>query len=229
VKKRGITAADLMKQLETDEAHQSRLRSQEEQSASIDAEARKVIAFLESKGVRAESIEDLVRTHAPLDQKTSSALLDALSVTADSNVLQSIIRALGASGSGFDSRRLADLFEKTDSESIRWTIANTLSLVSPTDLGGWLVEALRQKGYGKAREMLALAAARASPRDLANEALVDLLAEMPGHAAAALAEIGDQDVLGPLKKAGLSARGWEKTEISRAITIIARRLQEGRS
>ena len=224
--KQGRTAAEVAAELAKDKAYQAKLRAQEEWAAKVREEEARVMQFLTERGVGATSIDELVSTRAPLDKKIVDGLLAALATTSSVNVLEAIVRALGAAADPFDAAPLARLFEQTESEQLRWAIANTLALVRPAELRDWIVKAVRERRYGKAREMLALAVARTSPRRLANEVLVDLLGEMPGHAALGLAEIGGPEELEALQRAHSAAHGWEKEQIGRTISIITRRREE---
>lgn len=221
------TAADIAAELARDKDYQAKLRAQEEWSSTVRDEENAIMQFLADRGVRAASVHELVSTRAPFDSKIVDGLVAALAATSNVNVLESVVRALGAAEGSFDAQPLARLFEQTNSEQLRWAIANTLALVHPRDLREWIVKAARERRNGKAREMLALAVARTSPRHLANEVLVELLTEMPGHAALGLAETGRREELGALHRAYYTARGWEKEQIGRTINIIARRDEEG--
>ncbi len=137
-------------------------------------------------------------------------------------------RALGAAREEFDAGPLVHLFERSDSPTLRWAIANTLAETRPAGLRDWLIRALQDRHYGKAREMLALAAARTNPPEVVNRVLVRLLDELPGHAALALAETGGPRELDALRRAYAGATGWEREQIGRTINMIERRDEERR-
>jgi hypothetical protein len=226
MKKGKISAAELAAQLAADPQYQAKLRAQQAVSAEIGRAEQAVLGALANRGYRAASIQELLAKHTPLSRDLVEAILAVMQVTSESNVLERLVRALGAAREPFDARALTQLFERTDSEHLRWAIANTLAEVRPLKIHNWLLGAIRQPGYGRGREMLTLAVARTIPPKVANQVLVELLAEMPGHAALGLAESGGGDELGELELAYAAARGWEKEQIGRTIAIIKRRLQE---
>lgn len=176
-----------------------------------------------SHGYSANSIQDLLQRYTPVPVELANALLDLLKHVDNPNVLESVVRALGATRSGLDPSPIITLFERTQSENLRWAIANTLAEARPPSAGEWILGALKQKTHGKAREMLALAAARTNPPAKVNPALVELLAELPGHAALALAETGTPAELPALERAYTTARDWQRKELGRAIAVIRKR------
>jgi len=225
-KKRPMTAKEFAAQLEADSAYQAKLGQQTENAARIDKAEAALIKALSSKGYPAASLEELVRTHAPLRRELADALVESLDEVSDTNVREAIVRALGSAREPFNVRPLADLFERADSPTLRWAIANTLAEARPTSLSDWIIDALQNQAFGKAREMLTLAAARTNPPDVVNPVLVRLLDELPGHAALALAETGGPGEVEALRGAYQRATGWEREQIGRTINIIARRHEE---
>ncbi len=181
---------------------------------------------LASRGYRAASLDELVRSHAPLSHDLAAALVESLRQVSEPSLLEGIVRALGAARETFDARPLAQLFEASDSSTLRWAIANTLAETRPAGLGDWLLRALQERRYGKAREMLALAAARTNRPEVVNPILVRLLGELPGHVALALAESGGVTELDDLRRAYASATGWEREQIGRTVNMIERREEE---
>jgi len=228
-----MTAKEFAAQLNADSVYQAKLGQQTENAARIDKAEAALIKALSSKGYTAASLEELVRTHAPLRREIADALVESLDEVsdtnvreADTNVREAIVRALGAAREQFNVRPLADLFERADSPTLRWAIANTLAEARPTSLSDWIIDALQNPAFGKAREMLTLAAARTNPPDVVNPVLVRLLDELPGHAALALAETGGLGEVKALRGAYQRATGWDREQIGRTISIIARRHQE---
>src|SRR5207244_2292643 len=120
------TAAEFAAELAKDKDYQAKLRAQEDWAAKVREEEAAIMQRLAEHGVRAASIHELVSTRAPLDARAVDGLKAALAATSNLNVLEAIVRALGAAAAPFDARPLAQLFEQTDSEQLRWAIANTL-------------------------------------------------------------------------------------------------------
>jgi HEAT repeat protein len=225
-KKRATTAKEFAAQLKADSAYQKKLEQQAENTARIQKAEAALMTALSSKGYTAASLDELVRKHAPLRREIADALVETLDDVSDTNVREAIVRALGAAREQFNVRPLADLFERVDSPTLRWAIANTLAEARPTSLSDWIIDALLNPAFGKAREMLTLAAARTNPPEVANPVLVRLLDELPGHAALALAETGGPGEVEALHRAYRTATGWERERIGRTINIIARRNEE---
>lgn len=223
---RELTASELAERLTRSQAYQAKRRAQAERAARIHAEEAALLSRLLEYGHGAGSLQDLVERNTPLPSGLAEALTDALASVSEPALQESIVRALGASGAPFDLQPLIRLFEETTSEPLRWAIANTFAELRPLGIRTWLLAALRNPVYGKAREMLALAVARTSPASDANSVLLALLEEMPGHAALALAESGTAEELRVLEARLASAKGWVKKVIERAIRTISRRLQK---
>jgi HEAT repeat protein len=186
------------------------------------------MARLAARGCAAKSLNELTERYAPLPEPLADALVDLLPSVDHPNVREGVVRALGARRTGFNVRPLLVLLEQTPSDSLRWAIANTLAEARPSDVASWVLQAVQDVRYGKAREMLALAAARTSAPAAANPVLVRLLAELPGHAALGLAESGTPKERPALRRAREQASGWEREQIGRTIDIITRRRQERR-
>jgi len=228
MRKKRMTAEEFAAQLRADPAYQAKLEQQADNAAGIQKVAATLMEALSRKGYRAASLSELVRTYAPLPRDLANALIESLGQVSEANVLEAIVRAVGAAREEFNARPLVDLFERSDSPTLRWAIANTLAETRPAGLRDRLIRALEDRRYGKAREMLALAAERTNPPEVVNPILVRLLHELPGHAALALAETGGSKDLDALRRVYASATGWEREQIGRTINMIERRDEERR-
>ena len=138
--------------------------------------------------------------NVPLSVTVVDVLLKWLRQTEQEEVQTAIVRSLTACGVEFDGAILVELFENTSSESLRWTIANTIAEARPVGIAGWLLRVVPDSSYGEARQMLLLALARLVPATVANKVLWDVFEELPGYAADALAESGDSHALEELRK-----------------------------
>jgi hypothetical protein len=225
-RKRGsdATAEEVSRRLAKDPAYQTLLAAQAERAAAVLQDEQATLDSLSEAGHAIPSLAQFLNSPGPLPRGVAKVLLDSLDTSRTNNVKQMIVRALIRSGEPFDSSKLAKLFESTNDPSLRWAIANTLAEVRPKTLASWIVDAVRNKGYGKAREMLALAVARTNDPSTANPILVSLLEDLPGHAALALAETGGREELSALQRAKDRVDGWQRTEIGKAISVIERRL-----
>jgi hypothetical protein len=221
--KKSMTAAEFAAQLKQDPEYLAKQAEQAQRAAQAEGSERVAMQYLASHGYPANSFQDLLQRYSPIPEDLANALLDLLSEVDNPNVVESIVRALGATRSELDPSPLIKLFEQTQSENLRWAIANTFAEARPRSAGEWILGALQQKSYGRAREMLALAAARTNTPDRVNPVIVQLLGELPGHAALALAESGTTAELPPLERAYANSRDWHRKELGRAIAVIRTR------
>lgn len=183
-----------------------------------------VLQNLESLGLKVSSIADLVRDYAPLGPEVTGPLLSWIPRIENESVNEGLVRALAAAAEPFDGHALIEAFEKTQSEEFRWAIANTMAEGRPYGVADWLMEVVPDPSYGKAREMLVLALARLVVSRRANDVLLAVFDQLPGHAAAGLAEAGGLRELKVLRDMREKYKGWVKKEIDRAIRSITKRL-----
>ena len=229
-KKREITAAEFMAERNADPEWVAAQRVREEAHALRVAEgmaaSEPVLVLIRAAGFPIDSIGAIVRVYAPLPKRLVAVLLEALPTLDHTSLQETIVRALGASYIRYDGRALTDLFETTDNDSLRWAIANTLSIGKMRGVGEWILDAVQRKEYGTARQMLSLAAVRHNLPELTNPILVSLLSDMPSHVALGLAESGGEAEIDALRSQYEKSDGWVKKAIGQAIDVIQRRLQE---
>ena len=232
-KTRNPTAQELLARLRQDREFLANEERRAKKKALREAKhhdiERPVLADLESLGIKVPSIHDLVRDYAPLEPEVSNLLLRWIPLIKNESVKEQLVRALAASAEPFDGRPLIDALENTQSEELRWAIANTIAEGRPYGVADWLMSVVPDPSYGKAREMLLLAIARLVLNRQANDVLLDVFDQLPGHAAIALAESGDLRELEALKEKRDKYNGWVREEIDRAIDSIARRLNRASS
>ncbi len=224
MKKKPLSAAEFAAQLRQDPDYLAKQAQQAKRVADIEAAERRAMDYLASRGYTGTSIQDLVQRYAPIPRGLAEALLDLVGKLEDPNVIESVVRALGTVREDLDPSPLIRLFERVSSENLRWAIANTLAEARPRRAGAWSLRALQESAYGKAREMLLLAAARTNPPGVANPVLVAMLGELPAHAALALAETATVQELPALEQAYANSSGWQREEIGRALSVTRRRL-----
>jgi hypothetical protein len=231
-KKREQTAAEFLAERNAVPEWVAAQRAREEAHALRVAAAKvalePALLSIRSAGFPIESIDDLVRVYAPLPKRLVAILLETLPTLEDPSLQEAIVRPLGASYIEYDGRALTELFETTHNESLRWAIANTLSIGKMRNVGQWILDTVQKKEYGTARQMLPLAAVRHNPPELANPILVKLISDLPGHVALALAESGGKAEMEALQGQYEKVDGWVKKAIGQAIGVIQRRLQERR-
>jgi len=224
VKKRpALTASEFSDQLATNSDYQSGIAAQKALTAAIEAEAEPIIADLCAAGFGISSVGDLRRKYNPLPSEAVQILLKWLPQVRIPALQEAIARDLAYVAEPFDVRPLLAVFEQSVSESLRWAIANTLVELRPLDAREWVIEALKRRDYGRAREMLPLALARIAPREVANRILTEYLDEMPGHVALGLAESGGPIEADLLRRKTKCEKGWIQKELKRAIGKIDKR------
>ena len=214
-----------MAELADDSEYQSKLAAQRDRADAVRATEALIMRDVEAVGHSATSLADLRRRLLPLPPEVVQVLAGWLQRTSDATVQEEIVRSLASVEESFDVSPLLTLFERAESESLRWAIANTVAELRPLDARSWVIESLGRRDLGRAREMLPLALARIAPPNVANHVLVEYLAEMPGHVALALAESGGAAERQQLEDQLPTAKKWEKREIQRAIKAIQRRLK----
>lgn len=222
-KRARITAAEFVEQLKDDAQYQSAMVAQRQRAFRIRAEAELPLGELHSRGYPAESLSELRQKYVPLPTEIVEILLKWLPLLAEPALQEQIVRNLVNVEAPFDPGVLIRLFESTLSEAVRWAIANTLAELRPLSAREWVIDALRNRQYGRAREMLPLALARIAPSDEANRVIAEVFDEMPAHAAIGLAESGGALELELIKARTECEKGWVRKELQRAAKRIERR------
>ena len=103
-------------------------------------------------------------------------------------------------------------------------IANTIAEARPKGITDWLLSVVKDPAYGDARQMLTLAVARIASPQIANETLISIYDQLPGHVALALAESGGERELKFLEDKRDRSKGWVRREIEKAVKTIIKRL-----
>ncbi|MEP6733818.1 MAG: hypothetical protein ABJE10_24440 [bacterium] len=228
MKRKEMSAAAFTAELATDPENVARRQTIEDarvsRSQQISLLLQPVFAELHEAGYETADLNDLVARYAPLPDDAARLLLSWLPRISDLAVKEQIVRSLAATASRFPGTELIKTFEETNSESLRWAIANTMAERTPFGLEQWLAGALSNEHYGKAREMLLIAAARLLDPAEANGLILPFLSSMPLHAAKALAESGGLQERAILENKLGVTKGVERKEIERAIRKIRKRV-----
>lgn len=145
-----MTAGELLAKLENDPDYQRRMaekeRVRQERKARRDESLSPYLDKLHQLGMQSRTLEELVREYAPLPDDAIEVLLSALSALSDPRAQETVVRALGAAENPFDGRPLAECFDSTRDEGLKWAIANTIALTRPRFIDVWLA-ALRRSDY----------------------------------------------------------------------------------
>ncbi len=150
-----MRADEFMENLKKDPSYQQRIAAREQRRAErrtkLDAIKKPVIEDLRIQGIEVESIDELSTRYAPLSQDIVNVLLSWLRRISNDRIRESIVRALGAAEHSFDGRSLADIYDTTYDEGLRFAILNTIALTKPHSIDSWLTKARENP---KARETL---------------------------------------------------------------------------
>jgi len=221
-----LKAAQLAKRLARDPEFLARKAKKLEEHARrvaplLEAE-KEILLSLAQAGVNADSLAKL-RDSGQVPSIAVDVLMKWLWRTEDPDILEGVVRTLGAAKDSFDGTPLARVFDHTDHFGLRWAIANTIACVHPIGLSDWLESRLTDMSLGRTREMLAVAAGQMLVPATASKLLRRVFPELPGHCAMGLAECGGQEELAFLAIELNKHSGWVRKEIKKAINKIAGR------
>lgn len=226
-KGRKLTAAEFAAELERDPEYQAKLAAQRERAVSTQAAEQLVLGDLVAAGYPVSSLAQLRREYRPLPPEAVAVLLEWVPKMSDVAIQEAMVRDLANVQEPFQVQPLLSLFERTESESLRWAIGNTIAELRPLDARDWVIAMLANRGHGRGREMLPLALARIASQSKANEVLRIYLDEMPGHVALGFAESGGPAELELVRQRAKGQKGWVRKELDRAARKIAKRVSEG--
>jgi HEAT repeat protein len=186
-----------------------------------------VLAALRRSGLDVSSVWTLVNTRENYDEAIP-ALIEMLAKVEDLGEVEGIARALTIKGARpAAARPLIDKFRhlladrSQRAETVRWAIANALTVVADKNSIDDIIELLASRESGTARKMLALAlgklkAEKAVP--LLIEALKD--EQIVGHAAIALGKIKAQEAQLHLEQLTSYPVTWIRKEVKKALERI---------
>lgn len=153
------TADELMSELESNPDFVRRQAEKDQRRKAraerVAAQERPILERLRALGFDLSEVSEAAGKYAPLPDKFVEVLLDAVRQYAEvkeytySNVLQMVIRALGAAARPFDGRLLVECYEKNNDPTIRWVICNTIALMRPHHIDDWIEKALANPQIAK--------------------------------------------------------------------------------
>lgn len=164
MKKKPVTADELMKQLEQDAAYTASIAKQDaalaEREQLLAEEEKKLIQDLYDIGIQVNSVWDLVNARYSY-MSAIPVLLKHAQLSYSRRTKEGIIRALTVP----EARTIADsalikLFELESDAGVRWVIANALSVVTGTSNINNVVDILNNSQFGESRGPLVFAASR---------------------------------------------------------------------
>lgn len=226
-KDESITAGESLARLERDPAYQQRVGKRLDELATIREARQRTLApllhELRQRGFEAKSLSDLVRKYAPLDAGIRPLMHDWFVRVNDSALKDAILNVLANTKGDADGRFLTEQFELASDASVQWQIAATIEMTRPSGIEDWLFKTARNPALGKSREMLVLAAGKMLSPERARHVALDVIGDLPGHAATVLQRVGRPEDIATLERAAVSEFKWVRTECEKAIAKITRR------
>ena len=153
MKKKSTRASDLESDSRQSPDLEERRRRRDERFRKREEETKRlqqpILDELQRRGYEADSIHQLKRKYAPLPKDATDVLLEHVGPEVDRRLLESVIRALGASGEPFDGRPLSDCFDAVSDYNIQWVILNTIACAKPTGIDDWIDAILEHDHFGQ--------------------------------------------------------------------------------
>ncbi len=192
------------------------------------AEAR-FLAALGAAGSPMSSVADIRQQFDLLPTEFAALLLEWIPRLEDCRLQESVAWALLAAPKGtLAGPVLAELFDTATNDELKWAIASVINQTRPRNVEEWLIEAIRDRHSGAARNLLASAIAKMIPPEQAVPVLIEVFAEAPLAAVHPLAKVGGDDVREFLAAKLPTATGPLRREIRQALAHIDRRLTKAR-
>jgi len=206
----------------------ARLGFQLESLSELYSRLRSDIVKSSDNVLQVKSVEELYRE--PVDYRAAIPILIKWLPRVDNTAVKTaLVRALSIKWARpAAARPLIEEFRKApESEELglKWTIGSALSEVADADVFDDLVELVRDKQHGRAREMLAVALAKTKdPR--AVDVLIKLLddEQIAGHAVYALRLLAPPEARGALERFVDHPKTWVRNEAKRALAKIDKKL-----
>jgi hypothetical protein len=195
-------------------------------STARELEDKRVAAYLNAEAnLHINSVFDLVNSKARY-QDAIPALIKCFGMVSDNWIKEGIVRALTVKEArGKADKALVSEFRSLPAEqqyfSLKWAIGNALSVVATDAVFDELVELVRDKRHGRAREMLAVALG-----NMKNPAVVDVLIELlgdeevAGHAIMALGKLKAEKARPYIERFLDHPKAWVRREAKKALAKL---------
>jgi hypothetical protein len=203
---------------------QSQDEDRRQQLIAQNKEASKpVLADLSQAGLDVDWIEDLYNKR--LDYKRAiPILLRWLPRVENTAVKEAIVRALSVPWARHTGapELLIEEFRRSKSDfGLNWAISNALSVVADDNVLNDVVGLIRDKTYGKAREMLVVALGNMKSPDVKN-ILIELLddEDLAGYAIMALGKLKCKEARSAIERFQTHPKSWVRREAKKALARI---------
>jgi len=177
VRKKPITAGELMAQLANDPEYQARMAKRDAEFAKRDAELddaeQPLLNALRGVGVDVTTVYDLVNTRAAYPEALP-VLLEHLPRPYPVEIREGIARALAVRGARFAWHQLRELYEAERDQRMRDVLALALANAADEDVLEEVIAIARDTSYGDSRSFMLLALKRFKNDPRAWDAIQDL-------------------------------------------------------
>ena len=194
------------------------------QRSRTDLDDLRIVDALRAAGIHVSSVFDLVNAPQP---DAIPVLLTFLNQDMDQRVKEGVVRALSIREARPTAlRRMISEFKRPNiNDSLRWAIGNAIEVLATEDALPQLVELVRDKRYGRARQMVVLGIGKlkGARRDAgARDALTLLLEEdeVRGHAIAALGRLRIPSAREKIEQFAVHPNAWIRREAKKALERI---------
>lgn len=225
MRRKSITAGDLLDKLEKDPQYQARQKEQERQREQNVQEYHKVAApvlrELVEAGFSISYIGEL--RHKRMNYKDAIPILMRwLPPIGDKHVKEDIVRTLTVKWAKPQAASLLiKEYKRATNHSLKWTIGNALETVADDSVFDEIVSLVQDKKHGSAREMLAMALGKMkNPK--AVDIAIDLLNddEVVGHAIIALRKLKPKKAKPYIEPFLNHPKAWIRQEARKALKKI---------
>jgi hypothetical protein len=202
----------------------------QQQIAKNREDSKPIIDDLAQIGIYVEWVSDLIYKYPSMYQTNHREiipiLLRWLPLIENPDVKEAIVRALSVPwAKGVAARPLIEEFRKAQNWLLKWAIGNALSVVADKSVFDEVVELVRDKRHGRAREMLPLALVKTKdPRVV--PILIELLndEEIAGHAVSALRRLAPPEARTAIEPFISHPKTWIRNEAKRTLAKIDKKL-----
>ncbi len=182
-----------------------------------------ILADLSHAGLNVEWIEDLYNKHLDY-KKVIPILIKWLPQIENPSVKEAIVRALSIPWARHTeaSTLLIEEFRKSKNDfGLIWAIGNALSVVADDTVLNNIVELIKDKTYGKAREMLVVSLGNMKSTDVIN-ILIELLEDenLAGYAIIALGKLKCIEARSAIERFQTHPKSWIRREAKKAMNKI---------
>lgn len=189
-------------------------------------EDKRVAEALAKVGVHVSSVYDLVNTGKPYPEAIP-VLIKLLSEVRDNRIKEGVVRALTVKEArGVATKPLIAEFKNVrpdehGAESLKWAIGNALSVVADDSVFEELVELVKDRRHGRARQMLAIALGNMK-NSQADDILIELLNDddVGGHAIVSLGKRRAKKARPQIERFLSHEKTWIRKEAKQAIARI---------